>query len=172
PLEVSASLGSGADAVQLPYRGGRMAALVIMPTTEPVSQFSASLTPANLGHLVTALAPTTLDLAMPSLSLHDSHELIPTVRSLGVQDAFEGGRADFTGMTSTPLVVTDIVQKDTLDVSPWGSEASAATGIGMASSARRAATTMTIDHPFLFLIRDTQTGQILFESQVVDPTTG
>ena len=169
PLDGSAFVGSGVDAVQLPYRGGRLAALIIMPASESISEFSASLSQAGLAHIVSGLAPSALDLAMPSLSLNASHELVPTLKSLGMENAFEPGPADFSGMTSTPLIVTDVAQKDTLRVTQWGSEASAATGIAMGSSARRAALALVIDRPYLFLIRDRRTGEILFEAQVVDP---
>jgi serpin B len=111
---------------------------------------------------------------MPSLSLSTSqNDLIPTLQSLGIRDAFDVDRADFSDMSPTPLFVSTVAQKDTLDVTPWGSEASAATGIGMqATSARAAMMTIDIDHPYLFLIRDTDTGEILFEAQVVNPAAG
>jgi len=172
PLDGSAFVGSGVDAVQLPYRGGHLAALIIMPTSGSISEFSASFSQADLAHIVSSLAPSALDLAMPSLSLSASHELIPTLKGLGMEDAFESGTADFSAMTSTPLFVTDVAQKDTLSVTPWGSEATAATGIGMATSARQAALALVIDQPYLFLIRDRQTGEILFEAQVVNPAQG
>jgi serpin B len=173
PLSVSAFAGSGVDEVQLPYQGGRMAALVIMPTSESVSELSASLSQSVLAHLVSDLNPTSLDLTVPSLSLTSSHDdLIPTLQSLGIRDAFDVQRADFSNMSPTPLVVSAVAQKDTLSVTPWGSEATAATGIGMTSSARLAAMTMDIDRPYLFLIRDTHTGEILFEAQVADPAAG
>jgi serpin B len=150
-----------------------MAALVIMPTSESVSELSASLSQSVLAHLVSDLNPTSLDLTMPSLSLTSSHDdLIPTLQSLGIRDAFDVQRADFSNMSPTPLVVSAVAQKDTLSVTPWGSEATAATGIGMTSSARLAAMTMDIDRPYLFLIRDTHTGEILFEAQVADPAAG
>jgi serpin B len=169
PLNALAFVGSGVDAVQLPYRGGRMAALILMPTSGSISDFSASLAPAGLGKLVSSLAPTAIDLTLPSLSLSDSHELIPTLTSLGMRDAVDPARADFSTMVSAPLFVTDVAQKSTLNVTSWGSEATAATGIAMATSLRPASLAMVIDHPYLFLIRDTQSGVILFEAQVVNP---
>ncbi len=172
PLDVSAYVGPGVDALQLPYKGGRMAALVIMPTSEGISDFTASLTQADLAQLVSKLASTTVDLAMPSLSMSSSNDLVPTMKGLGISDAFDPSTANFSGMTTTPLFVTDVVQKDTLNVDQWGSEASAATGIGMTTAARLAGMSMTINHPYLFLIRDTHSGQILFEAQVVNPRAG
>jgi serpin B len=173
PLSVSAFAGSGVDEVQLPYEGSRMAALVIMPTSESVAALSASLSPPVLTRLVSDLAPMSLDLTMPSLALRSSYDdLIPTLQGLGIRDAFDADGADFSTMSPTPLFVNAVAQKATLDVTPWGSEATAATGIGMESSARVSTTTMDIDHPYLFLIRDTHTGEILFEAQVVDPAAG
>jgi serpin B len=171
---VSAYAGSGVDEVQLPYQGGRMAALFIMPTSASVSEFSASLSQPVLAGLASDLAPTMLDLTMPSLSLSSSHEdLIPTLEGLGINDAFDAASADFSAMSPVSLFVTAVAQKDTLDVTPQGTEATAATGISAEPTAARVATmSMSIDHPYLFLIRDTHTGAILFEAQVVDPTAG
>ncbi len=168
PLDVPVSTASGLDVVQLPYVGGRMAALVVMPTAGSLSTLTGSLTATGLDRIVSNMKPTSLDLAMPTLSLSDSHELIPTLKDLGMRAAFANG-ADLSGMSPAPLVVTDVVQKATLDVTPWGTEATAATGIGAATSASRASVALKIDHPFLFIIRDTHTGAILFEAQVNSP---
>jgi serpin B len=174
PLDVSAYAGSGVDEVQLPYQGGRMAALVIMPTSDSISDFSASLSQPVLAGLVADLAPATIDLTMPTLSLTASDtDLIPTLEDLGINSAFDAQSADFSAMSPVPLFVTAVAQKDTLDVTPRGTEATAATGIGMDPTAVRASTmSLTVDHPYLFLIRDTQTGAILFEAEVVNPTAG
>jgi serine protease inhibitor len=89
-----------------------------------------------------------------------------------MRDAFDANNADLSGMSATSLFVTDVVQKDTLSVTPWGSEATAATGIGTATAAEEIRMSINIDHPYLFLIRDTHTGEILFEAQVVNPAGG
>jgi len=168
PIQVPVSTASGMDAVQLPYEGGRMSAMVIMPTSGSLSDLTGALTPTGLDRVVAGMKSTALDLTMPTLSLRDTHELIPTLKNLGMQDAFDTN-ADLSGMGPTPLVVTDVVQKATLDVTPWGTEATAASGISVGTSASRASVTLAIDHPFLFLIRDTVTGTILFEAQVDNP---
>jgi serpin B len=173
PINVSSFIGSGVDGVQLPYRGGRMAALILMPTSESISEFAASLTQERLAHFVSTLAPTALALSMPALSLSSSNDLVSTLKARGMSDAFDASSADFSGATATSLFVSDVVQKDTLSVTPWGSEATAATGIGMAATgAEEPTTSINIDRPYLFLIRDTHTGEILFEAQVVNPAAG
>jgi serpin B len=170
PIQVPVSITSGVDAVQLPYEGGQMEAMVIMPTSGALSDLVGALTPTALDRIVAGMAPTPLDLTMPTLSLSDTHELIPTLSKLGMQDAFDSN-ADLSDMSPVQLGVTDVVQKATLDVTPWGTEASAATGISEGTSASQASMTLAIDHPFLFLIRDKVTGAILFEAQVDNPGT-
>jgi serpin B len=172
PINVSSFIGSDVDGVQLPYSGGRMAALILMPTSESISEFAASLTQERLSHFVSTLAPTALAFSMPALSLSSSNDLVSTLKALGMSEAFDASSADFSGATATSLFVSDVVQKDTLSVTPWGSEATAATGIGMATSAEEPTTSINIDRPYLFLIRDTHTGEILFEAQVVNPAAG
>jgi serpin B len=172
PLNVYSFIGSGVDGVQLPYKGDRMAALILMPTAGSLSGFVASLTQARLGHFVSALTPSAVSLSMPALSLSSPNDLVSTLKALGMSDAFDATKADFSGTTATPLVVSDVVKKATLSVTPWGSEATAATGVGMATSAEESTMTISVDHPYLFLIRDTHTGAILFEAQVDTPATG
>ena len=172
PLDVSVSTGLGVNAVQLPYVGGRLAALVVMPTSGTLSELSRSLTSVGLDRIMSNLKPTSLDLAMPTLSIANTSELIPTLKSLGMRDVFDTGRSDLLAMSPAPLHVTDMVQKATLDVTPWGTEATAATGFAASTSASLASMTMVIDHPYLFLVRDTHTGTVLFEAQVANPAAG
>jgi serpin B len=170
PINASSFLGSDMDSVQLPYVGGHIAALILMPTSGSISEFAASLTQARFATVVSSMVPTELTLSMPALSMTSSNNLVSTLKALGISAAFDPNSADFSSATATPLVVSDATQKDTLSVTPWGSEATAATGIvGTAISGVESTTSINIDRPYLFLIRDLQTGEILFEAQVVNP---
>lgn len=110
PLDVPVSTASGLDVVQLPSVGGRMPAMVIMPTAESLSTLTGSLTATGLDRIVSNMKSTSLDLTMPTLSLSDSRELIPTRQNLGMRDAFVGN-ADLSGRSPAPLVVTNVVPK-------------------------------------------------------------
>jgi serpin B len=86
--------------------------------------------------------------------------------------AFEQGKADFSGITgSRDFAISAVVHKAYVEVEEKGTEAAAATGVVM----RRAAmmplppVVFRADHPFLFLIRDTLTGSILFMGRLVKP---
>ncbi len=74
-----------------------------------------------------------------------------------------------TGLTPGGGYVAFVKQKATLAVTPKGTTATAATAIGMTDSATTGPSGMVFDHPFLFLIRDTHTGAILFSAEINDP---
>ena len=65
---------------------------------------------------------------MPSLTLADRNELDATLKALGMKDAFDS-HADLSALSPTRLLVTTVLQKATLDVTSWGSEATAATAL-------------------------------------------
>ena len=93
---------------------------------------------------------------------------------LGVVTAWDAAKSDFTGMApaSEQLVISDAYHKAFVAVDEAGTEAAAATAVSMkAGSAAPTAEPVpfVVDHPFLFLVRDTKTGAILFLGRLVDP---
>jgi serpin B len=153
------------EAVELPYKGGRFAALVVMPTTGTLADFVNGLTPSSFGRIVGGLRRTGAVLSLPRFQLTDAHDLNGVLESMGVRDIF--GPADLTGLSPTPLVVQQVEQRAFLKVDESGTKAAAATGVATATAAPLA---VTIDRPFLFLVRDMKTGAVLFESEVENPS--
>jgi serine protease inhibitor len=155
-------------AVQLPYRGGRFAALAIMPTKVSLTDYVRGLDPAALRSVVDGLTTGPTTVALPKFTTTSALDLNRPLQAMGMTDAF--GPADFSALSPVGLQVTQVVQRVYLKVAEKGTEAAAVTGIGMAASARAAAPrAITLDHPFLFLIRDTATGAILFASEIQHP---
>ena len=101
-------------------------------------------------------------------------------RALGMPTAFDAGSADFTGIhvpdaTEDPIYIADVIHQANIDVDETGTEAAAATAVGMDTGGctgplqpRRSR--FRLDHPFLFVLRDLETGAILFMGRVVDPS--
>ncbi len=84
--------------------------------------------------------------------------------------AFVPGGADFSPIDGgRDLYVSTVIHKAFVDVNEEGTEAAAATGIGIKSAAVQMSRSFRVDHPFLFLIRDTSTGSLLFLGRIVDP---
>ncbi len=159
-------------AVELPYAGKKLGALVVMPTGSSLPQMVSSLTPASLDRIVSGMSTEFVDFSMPTFTLRSDNQLNQTLSSMGMSRAFETG-ADFGRINATvPLAVGTVEQHAYLQVTPKGTTAAAATGIGVIATATQAGTEpIVIDHPFLFLLRDKVTGAILFESMVENPAS-
>jgi len=171
-LKVPVSRTDQYVAVELPYAGKKLSALVVMPTMSSLSQFVSSLTPGSLNQIASDMPTEAVDLSMPTFTLRSDNQLNQTLMSMGMSQAFGNG-ADFGRITpSTQLQVHAVEQHAYLQVTPKGTTAAAATGISVIATATRADTQpIVIDHPFLFLVRDDATGTVLFESMVEDPAT-
>ncbi|MGO8686541.1 MAG: serpin family protein [Candidatus Dormibacteria bacterium] len=171
---LSAYVGDGVTAVEMPYVGGHFAADVIMPTSQSLGSFIAGMTPASLNAIGQDLTSTDdVYLTLPKFDISSKESLIPVLQALGMTDAFDGAAADFSGIDGgRDLYVGLLEQRADINVDEIGTTAAAATilgGLG-AGGPLPPITYITIDHPFLFVIRDTVTGAIVFTAQVVDPT--
>ncbi len=169
PLKVLASTTPSAATVQLPYQGGQLSALAIMPKSSSLSHFVQQLTPITLADVISGLHMNTVDLAMPTLTLTDGNDLGSALEQLGMSDAFST-QADFSAISPQALKVQSVQQKATLQVTPSGTQASAATGVALEPfSLEVSDLTIRLDHPFLFLVRDDVSGAILFSAEVNKP---
>lgn len=171
-VDVPAAVTDGYRAVQLPYAGGRFAALAVMPTSSSLAAFTGSLTADRLATIVTTLTRQSVQLSLPRFTTRTTSQLNRPLARMGMPTAFTPA-ADFSPMTPEPVQVSQVIQRAYLKVAEKGTEAAAATGVAVITSVNAGpARTLTFDHPFLFLIRDTKTGAILFASQINDPSAG
>jgi serpin B len=109
---------------------------------------------------------------MPKFEFESSFSLVSPLSALGMADAFSS-KADFSGMTGNrDLSIDDVIHKSFVSVDEEGTEAAAATAVIMKLTAAlpEEPVKMVIDRPFVFLIRDVQTGAILFVGRVADPS--
>jgi serpin B len=163
--------GSGWKAVELPYIGGQLAMTIVVP--DDLAAFVSHADGAMFGSIATALAARRplVDVAVPKFSIETKAELGSVLEGLGMADAFDPNRADFSGMTTQErLYVSIVIHQANIDVDEKGTTASAATAVVMdASSAPLDHVTLNVDRPFLFALRDVTTGAIVFLGQVTDP---
>jgi serpin B len=94
-------------------------------------------------------------------------KLIKNLEKLGVMDVFSPGKADLSGISGNFLYVSDAIHKAFIEVTEDGTEAAAATGAGI--SARSSPMQANFNRPFVFLIKDEETGLILFQGRVSHP---
>lgn len=160
------------EAVEMFYEGGQLSMVILLPDEEAFAGFEQGLDAAQLQSILGQLSMERLDLSMPKFKIESSFGLAETLAAMGMQDAFDVEKADFSGMTGrSDLYITDVVHKAFVDVNEEGTEAAAATGVimGLKSMPVGDPIRVEVDHPFLFLIRDVETGAVLFMGRVVQP---
>ena len=165
-------ISDGAIVVELPYQGGNISMLVLMPDPGTLPGFEQSLTPDRLAALASKIPVQNVQLSFPKFKIEASVSLAEVFKSMGMLDPFDPSAADFSGMDGArDLFIQAIMHKAFVDVNEAGTEAAAATAVMVGATSMQAEpVTVTIDHPFLFVLRDRTTGTILFMGRVVDPS--
>jgi serpin B len=163
--------GDNYQAVQLPYDGNELSMVILLPQEDQFKTFEASLSGQKVAGIIQSLKNNQVELAMPKFKIEGELGLNKTLRELGMTDAFDPMKADFSGMDGgKDLYISDVVHKAWVTVDEAGTEAAAATGVVVGTTSMPVdIKEMNIDHPFIFLIRDIQTGAILFIGRVLNP---
>jgi serpin B len=163
--------GTGYQAVELPYSGGQVAMDIIMPDAGNFTTFESGMTAGSVSAIISNLQTKSINLTMPKFNFDSSFSLNSALSALGTPIAFSN-QADFSGMTGNKdLTIADVVHKAYVAVDEQGTEAAAATGVVMSAMAVMNQNNVTIDQPFIFMIRDIQTGAILFVGRVLNPAS-
>jgi serpin B len=162
--------GEGYQAVELPYDGDELSMVIILPEDGQFEAFEEGLQAQKVNDIINGLQPTEVALTMPKFEFDSEFSLKDTLAEMGMPIAFSGA-ADFSGMTGAPdLCISEVLHKAFVSVDEAGTEAAAATAVIMKETAMPdQPVEVTIDHPFIFLIRDIETGAILFVGRVLNP---
>ena len=163
--------GEGYQAVELPYDGSELSMVILLPETGQFEAFEDSLDAGLVDTITKDLAYRQVALTMPKFEFESEFSLAKTLAAMGMPVAFSGA-ADFSGMTGTrDLFIGAVLHKAFVSVDEAGTEAAAATAVVMELKAMpEQPVEVTIDHPFVFLIRDIETGTILFVGRVMNPS--
>jgi serpin B len=160
--------GNGFEAVDLPYSRGAFSMTVILP--DPGSSPAAVLERLDADTWAQLAAfPSTSEVALrlPKFTLEDEHALIPALQSLGMRDAFDDSRADFSLLSPVGgLVISEVKQKTFVDVHEEGTEAAAVTSVGIVETSAPQQRPFVVDRPFLFVLRERFSGAILFMGRI------
>ncbi|WP_199424765.1 serpin family protein [Actinotalea solisilvae] len=159
----TATADDGWTRVELPYRDGTLAAVVVLP---PRGVDPCTVDAARLDALADAPLATRADVSMPALRITQGHDLLPALEELGLPIALDapGFGAD------EALAIGSVVQETFLEVDEEGTEAAAATAVGVVAVSAEVVEPVTVDRPFLLVLTDTATRSPLFVGVVQDPT--
>jgi serpin B len=172
-MELVAELGyaerAGVQALELPYAGDALSMVILLPEASAFEGFARGLDTRDLETILDNLKPTGVRLTMPKFSFDAKFKLKDALVALGMVDAF--GDADFSGMDGThQLFIREVCHQAFVAVDEAGTEASGASAVIMERKGGPVVEQeIRLDRPFIFMIRDTETGAILFLGHVVNP---
>jgi serpin B len=162
--------GANYEAVELPYSGQELSMVILLPKAGEFEAFENSLDAGLVKTIIGQLETNDVSLTMPKFEYEASFGLKQALSTLGMGIAFTSD-ADFSGMDGNhDLFIQDVLHKAFVSVDEAGTEAAAATSVIVGLTAIPAQPIqVTIDRPFLFLIRDISTGSIIFVGRVLNP---
>jgi serpin B len=156
---------------QLPYGNNPLSMVILLPSqVDGLGQLEQQLSPAFLSNVVGQMRPQPVEIFLPRFTLESKFDLANTLAAMGMPDAFTPGVADFSGIDgNTDLCISVVLHKAWGQVNEAGTQAAAATVVVGRGAALPLPPVFRADHPFLFLIRDTQTGSVLFLGRLTNP---
>lgn len=111
-----------------------------------------------------------LYLSLPRFKVEEKYDLTAPLEHMGMVDAFNPQKADFSGMSgSQGLSVTKVLHKSFVEVTEEGTEAAAATGVEVSLTSALRNEVITCDHPYLFFIKHRKFNTIFFLGRMVCP---
>lgn len=169
----------GASVIELPYKGKAMAMVLVVPdAVDGLPAVEGAIDAAWLSDAIGAMTYARVALALPRFEVApaESVRLAEQLKAMGMDVAFDRERADFTGIANPPtkedrLYIAEVFHKAFVKADEKGTEAAAATAVTMSRGGGVPAKPIELaaDRPFLFFIRDTATGLVVFMGRVADP---
>jgi len=158
-------------AADLPYGGEAFSMTVVVPSEDVgLDAFVEGLDAEAWAALVDDLRVGGAIVFLPRFTMEFDRTLNGDLAALGMLDAFDEGRADFSRLSSTQTFLKTVKQKTFVQVNEEGTEAAAVTTAE--SRVTSAPPEIRADRPFLFVIRERLSGTILFMGKVVNPEGG
>ena len=158
--------------LEMPYIGSKMSMVIFLPVeTDGLGSLEGKIAYDNFKKSLSTLdssRPEEMEVFLPKFKLTQQFSLNDVLSKMGASEMFIAGKADFSGITADSLYVSQVVHKAFIEVNEEGTEAAAATGIGV--NALSLKPMFNADHPFLFFIRHNDTGAILFMGRLLKPS--
>lgn len=161
-----------AQVLEMGYEGGDMAMTILLPKRKDgLPDLEKDLDAAAMRKWTERLRSQQVKVYLPKFTMTTQFQLRSVLAAMGMPDAFNPKQADLSGMDGTKeLFIQEVVHKAFVDVNEEGTEAAAATGVIVGvTSVPPPTPVFRADRPFLFLIRDTRSGAVLFVGRLNEP---
>lgn len=158
------------ELLELPYSSGHLALTILAPplAVGGLSAFIQTLKASDFKPNAGRISEP-LNVILPKFKFSKKVGLKRTLSAMGLKDLFSKG-AEFGGMSYVPLWLGDVIHQAFIQLDETGTEAAAATAVTAVGGAAKPVTTVNVDRPFVFAIRDTRTGTLLYMGRMDDPT--
>ncbi len=158
--------------IELPYQGNKVSMLILLPKNqeESLQPLEDSLSTENLNSWRNSLRNQTVTVSIPKFKVETNYMLKAILAEMGMPSAFNPDLADLSGITEEErLYIQAALHKAFVEVNEEGTEAAAATAVVIGIESVQEYPIFRADHPFIFIIQDYETGNILFMGRVANP---
>ncbi|MFH1978118.1 MAG: serpin family protein [Candidatus Aenigmatarchaeota archaeon] len=160
--------------LEMGYLGNDLSMLIILPKENNITQIENNFSIEKLEDWKNDMQTEKVRVALPKFKFETKYFLTEYLKEMGMPSAFKYPDADFTGMSPTDeLFISQVIHQTFIEVAEYGTEAAAATsvfvGAGSAGPTEEPKY-FTADHPFIFIIQQKDSGNILFMGRMSDPT--
>lgn len=164
---------AGWQVVQLPYGRQQLGMVVALPPADQSLADPPRLNSQTWQGWQAGLRSQPGRVELPKFKLEFGTDLVPTLTALGMGPAFDAKQANFQALSPVPTVISQVVHKTVVEVNETGTEAAAATAIGMTATSAPIQPPppfeMVVNRPFFMAIQDYHSGTILFMGWVTNP---
>ncbi len=165
---------SKAKIIELPYKGNDLSMYIVLPKDNNIKDFETDFTVNDYNKLKNDMEFTEeVQTSIPKFKFETKTDLSNSLIEMGVVDAFNPNRANFSGISDSELEISEVIHQAFIDVQEEGTEAAAATEVEMECGGKISWDSkpkeFKADHPFMFFIEDKRTDCILFMGKVEYP---
>ena len=160
------------EILKLPYHGDTLSMFILLPKDiDGIYSLEESFTLNNFSEWKKEISERHMAVFLPKFTFETDYDLKKSLQNIGIKTAFDKHNADFGKITQIEdLYIAFAIHKAFVDVNEAGTKAAGVTGIGV-SAAVSVQPTFNADHPFIFIIQDNKTGNILFMGRMMNPSS-
>lgn len=163
--------GGNWKAVELPYVGEKVSMVVIVPDKGKFGAVEQNVSGSWLQSVFGKLHGQAVKLKLPKFDVTSKFSVKKMLQALGMEAPFDENAADFTDIADKEqLFIDDVIHQSFVSVDEKGTEAAAATAVSVGTTSAPKFENVSVDRPFLFMIRDRETNAVVFAGRVVDPS--
>lgn len=166
----------GFQIVEMPYNGGELSMIILLPSQrDGLPAIMNTISSEQFDRCVEQLEARRVQVSIPKFKLESQYDLREALETMGMVSPFDSHRAEFSGMSLEPLLISKVLHKSFVEVNEKGTEAAAATAVIIAPTSAAPSQDLPFDpkfiadHPFLFVIRHNPSGIQLFIGKMETP---